>query len=147
MEWVKFSLDDHLLYKLIFSWPKLSSQGWYFTEATKGDCLRCPLVITSVTLKDSRNLQFSHLGCPLPRRKCLSALALFKIWSIQAYLPSICDSNQGKNACFYLREGTPFQVGNHWESNMATRHSDGPLQPNTLLIPDKKMKIFTFLHH
>ena len=38
-----------------------------------------PLVIALVPVKcHSRNLQSPHIGCPLPRRKCLGPLALSK---------------------------------------------------------------------
>ena len=122
-----------------FFLTKIVFPGLILHGGNKGRLSPCPLVITSVTLKDSRNLQFSHLGCPLPRRKCLSALALFKSWSIQAYLPSICDSNQSKNTCFYLREGNTISSGQslgiqHGHSTLrwssSTQYPPNPRQEN-----------------
>ena len=64
-------------------------QAWSFWEATKA-IASMPLV-PLVSLKCSyRNVQYIVTGCPLPRRKCLGALALTKtkhMYILQRALP------------------------------------------------------------
>ena len=81
--------SEKILFWFVFIYSKSNTIGiqiqpWYF-RGNKGHCFHAPWLLPWCPWNAPVKIYNFLLGCPLPRRKCLGTLALFKI---KAYMPA-----------------------------------------------------------